>query len=196
MAKSQRHRDGRALIRHVACSAPWQPGEGGGPPGRKTGSVSLDTIWSERRLSSSIVSSGLFRISHPSRSFCSTRSSASVTATADAERGAFLNSAISPSSSPSFTRLSRRSRPSTRFRISIVPGVNDESFSARIVAFLEDDRARRVAAALDSALREAPIDLDADRGQVGLGLHGQARVRPRAESTLEDADMTPPLLTQ
>jgi hypothetical protein len=44
-----------------------------------------------------------------------------VTAIAASERGACLNSPISPSSSPSFTRLSRRSPPADRLTTSIVP---------------------------------------------------------------------------
>jgi hypothetical protein len=41
--------------------------------------------------------------------------------------------------------------------------VNEVRLSVRVVAFLEDDRARRVVAPLDVAAREVPVDLDPDR---------------------------------
>src|SRR5689334_3946133 len=66
----------------------------------------------------------------------------------------------------------------------------------RVVALLEDDRAGRVVAALDVTVREVPVDLDPDRGQVGLALHGQTGIRPRAETALEDPDTAPSLAAQ
>src|SRR5207245_7751244 len=48
----------------------------------------------------------------------------------------------------------------------------------------------------DVAVREVPVDLDPDRRQVRLALHGQARIRPRAETALEDPDTAPPLAAQ
>src|SRR5262245_16754045 len=65
-----------------------------------------------------------------------------------------------------------------------------------VVAFLEDHRARRVVASFDVAMREVPVDLDADRGQVRFALDGQASVGPRAEPPLQDADIAPALLSQ
>src|SRR5215510_9113519 len=71
--------------------------------------------------------------------------------------------------------------------------VDHVRFSVRVITLLEDDDAWSVVAPLDVAMREVPVDLDSDRGQVRLALHGQACVGPRAETPLEDLDVAPPL---
>src|SRR5947199_105778 len=58
--------------------------------------------------------------------------------------------------------------------------------AARAVALAESDPARRELPPLDVAEREVLVDLEADRGQGGLGLDGQPRIRPAAEPALED----------
>src|SRR5262249_37883010 len=60
----------------------------------------------------------------------------------------------------------------------------------------EHHRARRVVATFDVAMREIPIDLDADRRQVRFALDGQAGIGPRAEPALQDPDIAPSLLPQ
>src|SRR5437867_9918043 len=69
----------------------------------------------------SLVSWVRFKISQSSRSAVITSNSASVVATASAERGAPRNSAISPNSSPSPSLRSTRADPFMRRRISTVP---------------------------------------------------------------------------
>ena len=95
-----------------------------------------------------------------------TSSSASVTAMAAAERGACLNSP--PSSSPSFNQVEAVVTAGGSLHDLDRARVNEVRLSVRVVTLLEDDRAGRVVAPLDIAVRQGPVDLNRDRGEVRL----------------------------
>src|SRR5215471_12812437 len=74
------------------------------------------------------------------------------------------------------------------------PAMDDVGLGSRLVTLAENELAGSEAPALDVAEGEVLVNLQPDRGQVGLRLHGQARIRPAAEAAFEDADVAEPLL--